>query len=119
MMVERYSTFQKHATGPSTSPEGRVVVLTISIGSLGAHILGLFLTWSDVRKVYCLVRDDNVQERVLEVLRKTGLSVPDIRCVVALTSDLSRGNFSLSPNCFRELQSEATSIIHKYISFPG
>lgn len=118
-MIKRYSTFKKHIPGSSTAPEGHVVVLTGSTGSLGAHILGLLLTRSEVRNVYCLVRGKDPQERVLEALRRRGLDVPDTARLVALTSDLSRRDLGLSTSVFRRLQRETTSIIHRYVLSPG
>ena len=117
-LIKRYSTFRKHVPGPSPAPEGHVVVLTGSTGSLGAHILTLLVTRSDVRKVYCLVRGENPHERVLEALRERSLSVPDMTRLVSLTSDLSRSDLGLSPARFAELQSETTCIIHRYFPIP-
>ena len=117
-LIKRYSTFRKHIPGPSPAPEGHVVVLTGSTGSLGAHILTLLVTRSDVRKIYCLVRAENPQERVLEALRKRDLSVPDMTRLVALTSDLSRSDLGLSPAGLTRLQGETTCIIHRYVSIP-
>lgn len=86
-MIKRYSTFKKHVPGSSPAPDGQVIVLTGSTGSLGAHILGLLLTRSEVRNVYCWVRGEDPQERVLEALRRRSLSVLDATYLVALTSD--------------------------------
>ena len=116
-LVKRYSTFKKHIPDPSLAPEGHVVILTGSTGSLGAHILTLLVTRSDVRKVYCLVRGENPQETVLEALRKRGLSVPDTTRLVALTSDLSKSDLGLSTANFTKLRSETTCIIHRYVLF--
>lgn len=118
-MIKKYSTFQKHVSGSSPAPEGHIVVLTGSTGSLGTHILALLLTRPDVHKVYCLVRRENPQERVLEALRQRNLSVPDTKFPVALTSDLSKKDLGLSPDMFNKLQSETTTIIHRYVSSPG
>lgn len=111
-MIKKYSTFKKHVTGSSPAPGGHVVVLTGCTGSLGAHILALLLARSDVGNVYCLVRGENPQERVLEALRQRGLSVPDTKLLVALTSDLSRKDLGLLPEIFNKLQNETTTIIH-------
>ena len=59
---------QKHVPGSSLAPQGHVVVLIGSTGSLGAHILASLRTRSDVCNVYCLVRGENLQERALEAL---------------------------------------------------
>ncbi len=117
-MIKKYSTFKKHV-GASPAPEGHVVVLTGSTGSLGAHILALLLTLSDVRNIYCLVRGENPRERVLEALRQRGLSLPDTTLLVALSSDLSRKDLGLSPETFNKLQNETTTIIHRYVYSPG
>ncbi len=118
-MIKKYSTFKKHVGGSSPAPEGHVVVLTGSTGSLGAHILALLLTLYDVRNIYCLVRGENPRERVLEALRQRGLSLPETTLLVALTSDLSRKDLGLSPETFNKLQSETTTIIHRYVHSPG
>ena len=118
-LIKRYSTFKKHVPGQSPASEDHVVVLTGSTGSLGAHILTSLVTRSDVRQVYCLVRGENPRERVLEALRRRGLSVPDTTRLVALTSDLSRSDLGLSPAMFTKLQSETKCIIHRYVSIPG
>lgn len=117
-MIKKYSTFEKHIPGSSPTPGGHVVVLTGSTGSLGAHILALLLSRSDVRKVYCLVRGENPQDRVLDELRQRRLDVPDTMLLVALTSDLSKENLGLSHETFDKLQSETTTIIHRYVSCP-
>lgn len=114
-MIRKYSAFKKHVPGPLPATEGHVVLLTGSTGSLGAHVLALLLTRSDVRNVYCLVRGENPQERVLEALRQRGLSVADTTLLVALTSDLSRKDLGLSPETFQKLHNETTIIIHRYV----
>ena len=114
-MIKKYSTFRKHIGGSSSAPKGHVVVLTGSTGSLCAHILALLLTQFDVRNIYCLVRGENPRERVLEALRQRGLNLPDTALLVALTSDLSREDLGLSPETFTKLQSETTTIIHRYV----
>ena len=112
-MITKYSTFNNHVPGSSPAPEGHVIVLTGSTGSLGAHILALLLTRPDVRNVYCLVRGENPQQRVLEALRQRNLSVPGTMHLVALNSDLSRKDLGLSPKILTRLQSETTIIIHR------
>lgn len=116
-MIKQYSIFERHVPGSSPAPGGHVVVLTGSTGSLGAHILAALLTRSNVRKVYCLVRGENPQERVLEALRQRGVSVSDTTLLVALTSDLSRKDLGLSPEILKKIQGETTIIIHRYV-FP-
>ena len=115
-MIEKYSTFEKHVPGSISAAEGHVVILTGSTGSLGAHLLALLLTRSEVRKVYCLVRGANPRERVLEALQQRDLMVPDTARLVTLTSDLSRGDLGLSLEVLNELRSEVTTIIHRYVS---
>ena len=83
-MIRKYSAFEKHVPGPSPAPKGHVIILTGSTGSLGARILALLLTRSDVRNVYCLVRGGDVQENVAKALRQRGLSVGDTTLLVAL-----------------------------------
>ena len=114
-LIKKYSTFIEHVPGASSVPGGHVVILTGSTGSLGAHILATLLSRSDVRKVYCLVRGKNPQERVLEALRKRNLDVPGTAIFVAVTSDLSREDLGLSPEVFTKLRSEITTIIHRYV----
>ena len=117
-MIKKYSIFKRHVPCPRTAPEGRVIVLTGSTGSLGAHILALLLSRSEVSKVYCLVRGDNSGERVLEALRQRHLSVPDTKRLVTLTSDLSRKDLGLSPAVMSILHRETTTIIHRYVASP-
>ena len=114
-LIKKYSTFIEHVPGASSVSGGQVVILTGSTGSLGAHILATLLSRSDVRKVYCLVRGKNPQERVLKALRQRNLNVPGTALFVALTSDLSRKDLGLSPEVFSKLQGETTSIIHRYV----
>ena len=117
-IIRKYSQFTKHVPGPPPALEGHVIVLTGSTGSLGAHLLALLLTQPEVRKVYCLVRGENPQERVLGALRKRNLSIPDTTRLVTLTSDISRSGLGLSPEIFKKLQSETTGIIHRYVPPP-
>ncbi|CAF9919359.1 MAG: hypothetical protein ALECFALPRED_001136 [Alectoria fallacina] len=111
-MINKYSMFKKHVPGSSAAPQGHVVVLTGATGSLGAHILAQLLNRADVYHVYCLVRGQKAQERVLQALRQRSLSVPDNSLLTALTSDLSKADLGLSPEMYKELRSRTTSIIH-------
>ena len=95
-----------------TSTDLGIQVLTGATGSLGAHILAQLLTMSNVRHIYCLVRGENPQERVLQALQQRKLSILDIDRLIAFTSDLSRKDLGLSPETYKELQSSTTTIIH-------
>ena len=115
-MIRKYSKLEKHVPGSTSTPEGHVVVLTGSTGSLGAHVLDSLLAQPDVRSVYCLVRGENGRERVLEALRQRGLRASsDKTRLVALTSDLSREDLGLSPEMLDELKRKTTIIIHRYV----
>jgi len=112
-MIERYSTFKAHIPGSAPTPDGRqTVVLTGATGSLGAYILARLLNRSNVHHVYCLVRGESPQKRVLSALQQRQLSISDTTLLTALTSDLGRPDLGLSEETYQELSNVTTTIIH-------
>lgn len=111
-MIKKYSTFKKHVPSSEPSPKGYIVVLTGATGSLGAHLLAQLLNCPDVRYLYCLVRGENPQERVLQALQQRNLPITKPSRLIALTSDLSESELGLSPEIYQHLLTQVTTIIH-------
>lgn len=111
-MIKKYSTFKTHVHGSAPAPNGHVVVLTGVTGSLGAYLLAQALAHPGVRRVYCLVRGENPQERVRQAIQQRSLSFPDPARLTVLKSDLSKPDLGLSPEMYQELQNQTTCIIH-------
>ncbi|KIV99895.1 uncharacterized protein PV09_08558 [Verruconis gallopava] len=110
-LITKYSHFEKHA--PKTP---RVVLLTGSTGSLGAHLLALLCRMENVTAIYCPVRASSTSvamDRVLTTLSKKGL-VP-FQCsdkIVALPADLSKENLGLPASVLERLKESLTEVIH-------
>lgn len=111
-MIKQYSTFKKYVLGSAPTSDKHTVVLTGATGSLGAHVLAQLLNHPDVDHVYCLIRGESPQERVLSALQQRKLRIPKIPRLTALTSDLSRPRLGLSQELYEELQNKTTAIIH-------
>lgn len=111
-MIEKYSTFKNHIPGSDPVPERHIVVLTGATGSLGAHLLSQLLTHPDVHYVYCLVRGENPQARVLQALQQRRLPVTNPTRLIALTGDLSQAELGLSPEIYQLLLFQVTTIVH-------
>ncbi|KAI9642093.1 hypothetical protein NHQ30_009964 [Ciborinia camelliae] len=110
--IKKYSTFKPHNPGTTTSQK-LVVVLTGATGSLGAHFLAQLLLTDRVHKVYCLVRGENPNARIIESLMKRGLGeISSDSRLVGLTSDLSNPDLGLSASKLEALKEETTHIIH-------
>ncbi|KAL6717390.1 hypothetical protein ACLMJK_005305 [Lecanora helva] len=111
-MIKKYSHFTTHHPGSAPAPKAHNIVLTGVTGSLGAHILAEILQFPEVGYIYCLVRGENPQSRVLEALQQRGLDAPHVTRIKALTSDLSKSDLGLTPEIYQELQERTTLIIH-------
>jgi thioester reductase-like protein len=118
-LVEKYGVFRPFEGGQAT-PDGAVVLLTGTTGSLGAHVLAQLLPLPHIRQVYCLVRAADAAAataRVLTSLHDRGLiasalSPSSFRKIVALPSDLGRADLGLNRADLLALQATVTSVIH-------
>ncbi|KAF7563378.1 hypothetical protein G7046_g730 [Stylonectria norvegica] len=113
-LIAKYSSFEPFTPGKET-PEGEVVLLTGSTGSLGAHILSQLLPLPHVRYIYCLVRASSVpaaRQRVLSALSLRNLPISSLDKIVALPSDLSYPDLGLGPLIFEGLRKSLSTVIH-------
>lgn len=101
----------------SVSPEGRTVLLTGSISSLGSYILSALLENTDT-KVICLNRTADARSKQVASLKSKGLpSLPtEEHRVVFLQTDLSASKLGLSEEDYATVRLETTAIIHN--AFP-
>ncbi|KAK4186654.1 hypothetical protein QBC35DRAFT_257040 [Podospora australis] len=104
--VEKYSSFSE------------TVLLTGATGSLGAHTLHQLSQAHHIKHIYCLVRpsssEQNPMSRITKALTEKGLSLPaaSLSKITALSSDLSKPEFGLSPTVFEQVKNTVTWIIH-------
>ena len=93
--------------------DGNTVILTGSTGSLGSYILESLLHQSKIKKIYCLNRAEDGQQRQSQVNGPRGLTTdwPAHR-VRFLHVDLSKPTFGLDDEQYTALLEQATHIIH-------
>ncbi|KAH8895924.1 L-aminoadipate-semialdehyde dehydrogenase [Thozetella sp. PMI_491] len=93
--------------------DGLHVVLTGSTGSLGSYILDELLSRPNVRSVTCLNRSADGKKKQLasSASRGLGLGLSDGR-VQFLQADLSKVDFGLPGEAFRNLLDKTTLVIH-------
>ncbi|KAK9422451.1 hypothetical protein SUNI508_04807 [Seiridium unicorne] len=93
---------------------GDSVILTGATGSLGAHILAQLVERSEIRKVYCLGRGENLRARVFQSLEWRGLKLRDSdkSKVVALSANLDQEDLGLEDGQLELFKSEVSLIIH-------
>ncbi|CAI9633410.1 unnamed protein product [Alternaria burnsii] len=113
-LIAKYST-----AAPATRSVYRrhTVVLTGVTGGLGAHLLAQLVEHYAVEEVYALVRassDIAALKRTLDSLSARGLSPTNdqLKKIVALPADLSKPDFGLGKQRFREISSRLTLVIH-------
>ncbi|KAI1637946.1 hypothetical protein F4809DRAFT_602441 [Biscogniauxia mediterranea] len=114
-LISKYSDFPVFIPG-GKEPDGEVVLLTGTTGSLGAHILSQIVSLPQIKKIYCLVRaasKDEAHSRVLSSLRsRQVLQETPIEKVVALPSDLGQERLGLDDATYTAIQSSLTTVLH-------
>jgi aryl carrier-like protein len=106
----------KHQNGHAVSngTHGQTVILTGSTGSLGSYLLDSLLQKEDVKKVYCLNRADDGKTKQTAQSEPRGLSTKWSDKVEFLQVDLSKPNFGLGEDAYRNLLNQTTHIIRKF-----
>ena len=105
--------FSKHRSLLQHHKDGNTVILTGSTGSLGSYILESLLRQSNIKKIYCLNRAEDGQQRQSQVNGPRGLTTdwPAHR-VRFLRVDLSKPSFDLDDEQHMALLEQVTHIIH-------
>ncbi len=112
-LIQKHSTFQKHAPSTTPSPSSHTVLLTGATGSLGAHLLSLLLSNPHISKIYCLTRGSEPLRRLHASLQSRGLPLPsDPSKLSAISSDLSHPRLGLDDHTYETLVRNTTLIIH-------
>ncbi|XXG94486.1 hypothetical protein Hte_000743 [Hypoxylon texense] len=114
-LISKYSNFPKFVPG-DRQPEGEVVLLTGTTGSLGAHILSQLVSLAKVKTVYCLVRAGSAEEaksRVVLSLKSRKIFHPAVAAkAICLPSDFSQESLGLDPLAFETVRSTVTTVFH-------
>ncbi|KAF8589651.1 acetyl-CoA synthetase-like protein [Ramaria rubella] len=105
--IRRFSEF---------TPDGIVVVLTGSTGSLGCHVLDHLLRRDDVKRIHCLVRGEASIDRYKVAFGDKSLLVEgrlhNDRKLKLHTADFSKPDLGLSGQSLELLREEVTHIFH-------
>ncbi|KAL7628838.1 hypothetical protein AAE478_000353 [Parahypoxylon ruwenzoriense] len=114
-LITKYSSFPQFVPGSAT-PDGEVVLLTGTTGSLGAHILSQVALLPEVKKIYCLVRastQEDAQFRVISSLKSRGIFGPAVlEKAMCLPSNFSQESLGLDASTFEAIRSTLTTVIH-------
>ncbi|KAK3693201.1 hypothetical protein B0T22DRAFT_420368 [Podospora appendiculata] len=121
-MVHTYSrelprastTLATHGNRPS--PDGLVVVLTGSTGSLGSYVLHRLIENNQVAHVYCLNRTADGAERQARAFSDRGLGPINFLVtahpkVTFLHADLAEERFGLEPATYQKLQQRTDVVL--------
>ncbi|KAI1408863.1 L-aminoadipate-semialdehyde dehydrogenase [Hypoxylon sp. FL1857] len=114
-LIAKYSKFPQFVPGKQ-QPDGEVVLLTGTTGSLGAHILSQITSLPQVKKVYCLVRastPEDARSRVISSLKSRNIFHPAVtEKAVCLPGDFSQESLGLDASILDTLRSTLTTVIH-------
>ncbi|KAJ9261852.1 hypothetical protein DTO027B5_3035 [Paecilomyces variotii] len=114
-LVDKYSTFEDHASTSSALSEENGVILTGATGSLGSHILSQLLQDDSVSVIYCFTRSKNPMDAIVTALHHRGLGVlpqEHARKIVALTTALHEPDFGLEREILGKMRDIVSLIIH-------
>ncbi len=112
-ILEKYSRDmpQAHAAKPPPADEGQVFVITGTTGALGSYMLDLATSCPRVKKVICLNRSDDAEERQKKAGADRGLKT-DFSKAEFLHADLSRFDLGLDKQTYERLLREVDRVIH-------
>ncbi|KAI0195467.1 hypothetical protein F4808DRAFT_327585 [Astrocystis sublimbata] len=98
---------------PEADDENQVVVITGSTGMLGSYMLDLMVRNPGVDKVVCLNRaEDGGRKRQKSIMAERGLTADYEAKTTFLHADMSRSDFGLEKEDFKELLLKADRFIH-------
>lgn len=102
---------------PASETAGHTVLLTGSTGSLGTYLLAALLARPDIKKVICLNRGHDAEERQSKSFESRNfppvLQDPTNKSRVAFhQADLQSPRLGLSPDAYASIARETTVIIH-------
>ncbi|KAK4955159.1 putative secondary metabolism biosynthetic enzyme [Elasticomyces elasticus] len=113
-MLEKYTSDlppAKTSSRAQTVSEEHTVILTGSTGSLGNYILQELVASTQVKRVYCLNRSSDAQDR--QCLSFDARSAPiDFMKVRFLQSDFGKERFGLSEGMYTKLLQSVDLLIH-------
>ena len=123
MRVEKMSLMlQKHSSGmianknqlsPRTTKTPQTVLLTGSTGSLGSYLLESLAKCESIKRIYCLNRSSDSEQRQDRALASRGLTLHSPRNrVVYLTSDMSKTDLGLEHGAYSDIIDNVELIIH-------
>lgn len=89
-------------------------IITGATGSIGAHTLALLTANSEIGKMYCLVRDAEPLQRVLDSLKERHLELPEASKVkiIALACDLSQPGYGLDASMLAQMKDGGFLVVH-------
>ncbi|KAK4195711.1 hypothetical protein QBC40DRAFT_18157 [Triangularia verruculosa] len=96
---------------PAPADQDQVIVITGTTGALGSYMLDICTSCPRVRKVICLNRAANGQERQLKSMRERGLTT-DLSKAEFLHADMSLFDLGLGVEIYNRLLGEVDRVIH-------
>lgn len=126
-LVQEYSSFTDESrnslvpapssSNNTTTSSGQVVILTGATGALGAHILSLLRSSSQVSEIHCLIRAVSLtaaNERISKsLLARNKLPLdPTSSKITCHPCKLSDPALGLPPSTYKDLSTQTTLVIH-------
>lgn len=112
-IMQKYSKDMPHAQAikPPPADEGQVLVITGTTGALGSYMLDLASSCPRVKKIICLNRSDDAEERQRKAGLDRGLNI-DFSKAEFLRADLSRFDLGLNKQTYERMLRQVDRIIH-------
>ncbi|KAL1631005.1 putative NRPS-like protein biosynthetic cluster [Neofusicoccum ribis] len=98
----------------SSNTDGEVIYLTGASGALGNALLEAFVQDPGVKRLYCAIRGQDPQGKVVESLKKRGYAeeIYSSSKIRAVPYDMKDAKLGLTPEAYDQLLNEVTVVIH-------
>ncbi|KAK4164744.1 putative dehydrogenase [Cladorrhinum sp. PSN259] len=112
-LLEKYThDMSKGRTGkPPPADENQVVLITGTTGALGSYMLDICSRSPRVKKIVCLNRSENGQERQMKSMRERGLTT-DLSKAEFIHADMSDFDLGVGKYTYERLLGEVDRVIH-------
>ncbi|KAK4464967.1 hypothetical protein QBC42DRAFT_262241, partial [Cladorrhinum samala] len=112
-LVKKYTRGMPEGRADKSAPadEDQVVLITGTTGALGSYLLDICCRCPRVKKIVCLNRSENGQERQLKSMRERGLT-EDLARAEFIRADLSSSDLGVGEATYDRLLGEVDRVIH-------
>ncbi|KAK3988746.1 putative dehydrogenase [Cladorrhinum sp. PSN332] len=112
-LLEKYTRDMPNgrADKPPPADENQVVLITGTTGALGSYMLDICSRCPRVKKIVCLNRSENGEERQMKSMRERGLTT-DLSKAEFTHADMSKFDLGVGKSTYERLLGEVDRVIH-------